>query len=191
MLDWLVFQRFSAALEAFDIKLATTSPTHAFIKTGLRDRSSDRFSEYSPTEIASAETKSLKSTGHASEVCSVLTAYRLLDVMYALEHPDDAIKAPEHHRLRVNFASFKVIISFSSLMPSYSPWYLFRFPSNSQIGRQLPRAFTGYSATKRLWVIHPLLSRITALVDFTPCTIYTITSRSTGHCLACNSQPLM
>jgi hypothetical protein len=107
-----VFQRFSAALEAFDIKLASTSPTHAFVKTGLRDRSSDRFSDHSPAQIVSAETKSLKSSGHASEVCSVLTAYRLLDVMYALEHPDDAIKAPEHHRLRVNFASFKVTISF-------------------------------------------------------------------------------
>ena len=186
-----MFQHFSAALEAFDIKLATTSPMHAFIKTGLQDRSSDCFSEYSPTEIVSAKTKSLKSTGHASKVCSVLTAYHLLDVMYASEHPDDAIKVPKHHCLQVNFASFKVINSFSSLMPSYSPGYLFRFPSNSQIECQLPRAFTGYSATKRLWVIHPLLSQITALMDFTPCTIYTITLQSTGHCLACNSQPLM
>jgi hypothetical protein len=110
-----VFQRFSAALEAFDIKLTTTSPTHAFVKTGLRHRSSDRFSEHSPAEIVSAETRSVKSSGHASEVCSLLTAYCLLDIMYALEHPGDAIKAPEYHRLRVNFASFKVTISFFRL----------------------------------------------------------------------------
>jgi len=112
-----VFQRFAAALEAFDIKLATTSPTHAFIKTGLRDRSSDHFSDISTAEIVSAEGQSLKSSNRASQVCSALTAYRLLDVMYKLEHPDDAIEAPQHHRLKVNYASFKVTISFSSLLP--------------------------------------------------------------------------
>ena len=114
-LNWLVFQHFSAALEAFDIKLTTTSPMHAFVKTGLQDRSSDCFSDHSPAEIVSAETLSLKSSGHASKVCSLLTAYCLLDVMYALEHPGDAIKAPEHHHLQVNFASFKVTISFFCL----------------------------------------------------------------------------
>jgi hypothetical protein len=110
-------QRFSAALEAFDIALATASPTHAFVKTGLRDRSCDRFSDTSPTQIASAEKLSMKSGSRTSEICSVLTAYRLLDIMYALEHPDNAIKAPQHQRLQVNFSSFKVTIFLSFSMP--------------------------------------------------------------------------
>jgi hypothetical protein len=105
-------QRFSAALEAFDIELAKTPLTHAYIKSGLRDTSNDRFKDYSPAEIVSAESKNLKSAGRASEVCSVLTAYRLLDVMYALEHPDNGVKAPQHQRLQANFASFKVTMFF-------------------------------------------------------------------------------
>ena len=104
------------ALDAFDIKLGGMTATNAFVKTGLRDRSSDRFSDHSPTQIVLAETKSLKSAGHASEICIVLTAYRLLNIMYALEHPDDAMKAPQHQRLRVNFASFKVATPFSTLI---------------------------------------------------------------------------
>jgi len=113
-------QRFSAALEAFDIKLATISATHAFVKTGLRERSSDHFLEHSTAEIVSAESRSLKSSGRASEVCSLLTAYRLIDVMYALEHPDDAIKAPQYQRLSTNFAAFKVAICCSSVILGYS-----------------------------------------------------------------------
>ena len=38
----------------------------------------------------------------------MVTAYRLLDVIYSLEHPVNGIKAPEHERLPVNFASFRV-----------------------------------------------------------------------------------
>ena len=109
-------QRFSAALEAFDSVLAAASPTHAFVKTGLRDTSCDCFSNTSPTKIASAEKLTMKSGSRTSEICSVLTAYRLLDIMYALEHLDDAIKAPQHQHLPVNFSSFKVTIFLSSSM---------------------------------------------------------------------------
>jgi hypothetical protein len=108
-------QRFSAALEAFDIALATASLTH--VKTGLRDRSCDRFSDTSPTQIASAEKLSMKSGSRTSEICSVLTAHHLLDIMYALEHPDNAIKAPQHQHLQVNFSSFKITIFLSFSMP--------------------------------------------------------------------------
>jgi zona occludens toxin (predicted ATPase) len=88
------------------------SASHAFVKTGLRDRSCDRFSDTSPAEIPAAETRSLKSSARTSEICSVLTAYRLLDVMYSLEHPDDPITAPQHQRLPVNFSSYRVTIFF-------------------------------------------------------------------------------
>jgi len=74
----------------------------------MRDIACDRFMNSSFDEIVSAETIDLRSTGHASDICSLLTAYRVLDVIYALEHPD-ALKAPVHQRLRVNFSSFKVL----------------------------------------------------------------------------------
>ena len=81
---------------------------NAYIKTALRDRSCDRFTASSIKDIVSNEKSSLKSSARASEMCSTLTAYRLLDIMYALEHPDDGIKAPQHRRLPVDFSSSKV-----------------------------------------------------------------------------------
>lgn len=122
-------------MDEFDIKLGGITATNAFVKTGLRDRSSDIFSDHSPSQIVSAETKSLKSAGRASEICSVLTAYRLLDIMYALEHPDDAMKAPQHQRLRVNFASFRVATPFLHPDTVIFTYYKNRFRSHSQTGR--------------------------------------------------------
>jgi hypothetical protein len=93
----------------FDSKLANTSPTHAYLRTAMRDIACDRFLDSSFDHIVSTESIDLRSTGHASEVCSLLTAYRVLDIIYALEHPD-ALKAPVHQRLHVDFSSFKVWI---------------------------------------------------------------------------------
>ncbi|KIM38064.1 hypothetical protein M413DRAFT_13028 [Hebeloma cylindrosporum] len=99
--------RFAEALDQFDINLATMSHTHAFVKTALRDIHCDRFAGKTSAEIIPAESQTLRSTGHASDISSMLTGYRLVDIMYELEHPDNAPKAPQHQRLHVNFSSFK------------------------------------------------------------------------------------
>lgn len=104
----IFFQRFSAALNRFDIKLAATSATQAYVRTALRHTSDDRYADKTPAQIVVAETNAMKSTNHGSAVCSVLTAYRLLDVIYALENPDGLVKAPRHRPLKVNSASSQV-----------------------------------------------------------------------------------
>ena len=91
-----------------------TSPTHAYLRTALRDIACDWWSEKTHAQIVSAETQDLKSVGHASEVCSLFMACRILDIIYTLEHPnaDDRLKAPDHQRLHVDFSSFKVSLCF-------------------------------------------------------------------------------
>jgi len=69
----------------FDSRLANTSPTHAYLRTAMWDIACDRFMNSSFEQIVSAESIDFRSTGHASEVCSLLTAYRVLDIIYALE----------------------------------------------------------------------------------------------------------
>jgi len=100
-------------MQKFDSRLAITSPSNAYLRTAMRDIACDRYKNSTFDEIVSAESIDLKSTGHASDVCSLLTAYKLLDILYALEHPD-ALKAPVHQRLRVDFSSLKVLFLFSS-----------------------------------------------------------------------------
>lgn len=107
--DSPVLQRFSVALNKFDSKLAATSMTQAYVRSALRDISDDRYSQMTTAQIVAAERKDMKSTDHASAVCSVVTAYRLLDVIYALEKPDGLVKVPpQHEPLEVNFSSYKV-----------------------------------------------------------------------------------
>ena len=83
-------------LQKFDAKLATTSPTHAYLRTALRDIACDWWSKKTHAQIVSAETQDLKSVGHASEVCSLLMACWILNIIYTLEHPNagDRLKAP-------------------------------------------------------------------------------------------------
>ena len=104
----LLFQRFATSLHKFDVKLARTSPTLAYLRTALRDHSCDRYIDKTKVQIVTAESKDLKSPNHASEVCSVLAAYRLVDVIHALEKPDDWVKAPHHERLEVDMSGYKV-----------------------------------------------------------------------------------
>jgi hypothetical protein len=71
-----VFQHFSVALDKFDMKLATTSPIQAYLRTALCDTTSnDRYSDQTTAQIVLAKSQDLKSPGHASAVCSLLTAY--------------------------------------------------------------------------------------------------------------------
>ena len=97
------------ALNKFDMNLASTSPMLApYVCMALRDTTCDRLSNLTDVDIVSLERKDLKSVSHASDVCSVFAAYRLLDIIYALENPDGPVRAPDHHCLKVNLGSFKV-----------------------------------------------------------------------------------
>jgi hypothetical protein len=103
------FQVFSRTLQEFDATLASSSPTHTYLRSAMRDVACDRYRDKTTAQIISAETQDLhKSVGHASEVCSFLTACRLMDIIYMLDHPDDALSAPSHPALPANFSSFKV-----------------------------------------------------------------------------------
>ena len=75
----------------------------------MRDVQCDRYSKMAEAQIIVAEERDLqKSVKHASEVCSVVAAFRLMDVIYKLDYPGSALSAPSHARLPVNFANFKV-----------------------------------------------------------------------------------
>jgi len=108
----------------FNLQLANTSPTHAYLHTAMQDIACDRFMNSSFEQIVSAKSSNFRSTGHASEVCSLLTAYRVLNIIYALEHPN-ALKAPIHQHLHVDFSSFKVwILVFIGCYYTYITRYL-------------------------------------------------------------------
>jgi len=146
----LAFQRFSAALDKFDMNLATTSPIHAYVRTAMRDTTSDdRYSHKTTAQIVSAESKDLKSSGHASDVCSLLTAYRLLDIIYALEHPDNAIKAPHHRRLKMDFGSFNVSALCCVRRSQYSHYEIPSSRNKSKIGVLSPIDSRNVSRPKR------------------------------------------
>lgn len=149
-----VLQRFSACLNKFDIKLATTSPTLAYVRTALRDVSCDRYINKTTRQIVTAETGDLmKSPNHASAVCSVLTAYRLLDIIYALDNPDDRMQAPHHEPLEVDFSSYKVSPSSYARPPQYLYYELHRSPRNWRIGSQSLENFTRRSSPNKSRVI--------------------------------------
>ena len=109
------FQSFSSALQDFDTKIAAMSHTSSFLRTALRDVGCDRYSDKTQAEIVSSEWMALqRSVGHASEVCSLLTACRVMDIIYMLDSPEnDALSAPIHERLQVDFSSFRVSHPFS------------------------------------------------------------------------------
>jgi predicted double-glycine peptidase len=74
----------------------------------MRDTACDRYANNTNAQIIFAEAQDLKSTNHALEVCSLLTAYRLFDVISNLDHPDHELTAPSHQRLHVGSKTFKV-----------------------------------------------------------------------------------
>ncbi|KIM35727.1 hypothetical protein M413DRAFT_32284 [Hebeloma cylindrosporum] len=98
---------FAIVLDKFDRTLASTSPTHAYLRTAMRDKACDRLSGKTVEEIVAFETRD-QSAGHASAVCSVFTAYRIFDIIYLLEKPNGALQAPVHQRLEVNFNEYLI-----------------------------------------------------------------------------------
>jgi len=75
----------------------------------MRDVVCDRYTNNTDAEIMSAEMKAHhRSPDRASDICSLLTAYRLMDIMYKLDHPGDATSGPTHEHLQVDFSTIKV-----------------------------------------------------------------------------------
>jgi hypothetical protein len=87
----------------------------------MRDSACDRYSNNTAAQIVAAEKQYLKkSVGHVSELCSFLTAHRLLDIIYRLEHPEDGLSAPTHQRLPCDFSTFKVTKFTSPFASSFT-----------------------------------------------------------------------
>ncbi|KIM48496.1 hypothetical protein M413DRAFT_22979 [Hebeloma cylindrosporum] len=84
--------------------------------SALRDVQCDYYAGKTSTKISSAEPKSVGTIGHASEVCSLFTAYRLMDIMYSLECSNISLTAPQHKRLPGNFGPFKGTKYFADWM---------------------------------------------------------------------------
>jgi len=88
----------------------------------LRDSQADAMDGLSNAQIVQREAKSLKSKEKASLLCSLLSAYRLLDVVALLE-PQSAspLQVPVHHKILMDFAQHAVRFFFK--------WFIFFFHS--------------------------------------------------------------
>ena len=96
-------------MQDFDIQLAAIPLANAYLRAAMRDVTCDRLAKSTQAEILLAERQEIQSsTDRASEICSFLTACRVMDVIYQLDHPINAIGAPSHERLQVDHSSFKV-----------------------------------------------------------------------------------
>jgi hypothetical protein len=70
--------------------------------------------EMSNAAVSNRESSMLRSKERANDFCSLLCAFRLLDVMGNLETPSDQIRPPVHKKMELNLSKNEVrVLSIS------------------------------------------------------------------------------
>lgn len=98
------------SLDKYDSFLESQNNHNAPLKALLRDANADFMAGMSAVAISKRETSMLKSRGKANELCSLLCAYRLLDVFFGLEKETMALSndTPLHGKMGINISKTEV-----------------------------------------------------------------------------------
>jgi len=92
--------------------LKTQDINHSALKGLLREFDSDSMTGLSADMIAKQENRISKGI-HSNDLCSLLAAYRLLDVIELLEitpETTNTVKPPLHHKMSVDFKKHEVCL---------------------------------------------------------------------------------
>lgn len=111
-LSLITHQSLAISLDSYDAFLKAQDTTHCPLKTTLRDIHADAMDGLSDAKIAQQETRLLKSKERASLFCSLLCAYRLVDVISLLGPCGTSLQVPLHRKIAMDFTKYEV--SFSS-----------------------------------------------------------------------------
>jgi hypothetical protein len=96
------------ALDSYDAFLKSQDANHFPLKTILRESQADGMDGLSNAQIVQQEAKLLKSKERTSLFCSLLSAYRLLDVVALLEPGGASLQVPVHHKIAMDFTKHAV-----------------------------------------------------------------------------------
>ena len=103
----------AASLDDYDSFLESKNIHNSPLKGLLRDVNADPMSEMSSIAISNQESSMLKSREKANEFCSLLCAYRLLDVILNLEIVKEASSSPlVHQQMGINVSKNEVCTHF-------------------------------------------------------------------------------
>jgi hypothetical protein len=77
----------------------------------------------SPATIAKREASTIRPKERSADFCSLLTAYRLLDVVSVLERTTNSLAPPVHKKMQADFEKYKVCLCVHSIFEAtyYSP----------------------------------------------------------------------
>ncbi|KAF8813075.1 hypothetical protein BYT27DRAFT_7207231 [Phlegmacium glaucopus] len=91
------------SVDIYDAFLQKQNIHSSPLKAILRDVGSDTMVGLSSTAISKRETKILKTKEKSNELCSLLCAYRLLDVIASFEVTNQALTPPSHKKMSIDF----------------------------------------------------------------------------------------
>lgn len=118
---WWV-QHLATSLDNHDSFIESQNIHNSPLKALLRDVNADPMSDMSAVAISKRESSMLKSREKSSDFCSLLCAYRLLDVIISLERTTEKLHAPPlHNQIGTNLfnnevCSYFIYVDFFFLM---------------------------------------------------------------------------
>jgi hypothetical protein len=102
------------------------------LKALMREIDIDSMANLTNVAIVSRESSMLKNKERASDFCSVITAYRLMDIIFKLDQTDDSVLPPVHVRSRIGFTKtpvrpfiyfvYTVLIINQKFVPHFKDW---------------------------------------------------------------------
>lgn len=104
----LVHKTLAQAIDKYDSYIKEQSVHNSPLKTILRDVSVDTVAGLSTVAISKRERTMIRSKDRSFEFSSLLTAYKLLDVITNLEDSKGLILPPTHNKMKGNFSRYKV-----------------------------------------------------------------------------------
>lgn len=95
------------------------------MKALLRDANADFMTGMSAAAISKREISMLKSRGRANELCSLLCAHRLVDVIFLMEPDENLVSPPKHKKMGINILKIEVRVFFYYFILFYFLRYIY------------------------------------------------------------------
>jgi hypothetical protein len=99
-------------MDAYELFLQEQNLHMSPLKALMREADVDVMAGLTTQAISLRESSILKKKERASDFCSLITAYRLLDVISMLEETEDSVRPPVQVRSRFDFSKTPVRLVF-------------------------------------------------------------------------------
>lgn len=113
------------ALDGYEAFLGSQTLHTSPLRAIMREVDVDAMAGMSTKAISNRESTMLRTREKASVFCSLLTAYRLLDVIAMLEENENSVRPPSQSKMTVDFSKHAVGVFIKIRFAVFFYFYIF------------------------------------------------------------------